>query len=1548
MSVTVDNRQAVEDNIQDIYPLSPMQEGLLFHSLFSPHSGIYFEQMVYRVQGQLYVAHFQKAWQEVVNRHSILRTAFYWEETEKPLQVVFRDVALPFTYQDWRHLSDAEQESMLENYLDEERKEGFQLSMPPLMKVSLFQMKEEESQIVLSFHHLLLDGWSLPLILGEVFALYRAYQEGRSITLDYPRSFKDYITWLNEQDTSKAEDYWKKTLAGFEAPTVLQIDRAEGTASGQAAVCFDYQEARLSQTATEALRTLARQHGLTLNTIAQAAWSLLLGRYSGEKDVVFGTVLSGRSGDLAGIESMVGMFINTLPVRVKIPTHETVLSWLKTLQEEQVELRQYEYSSLLQVQGWSELKRGQSLFDSVLVFENYPVDDLLREGAAGLTIQSARFIERTNYPLSVLIAPGSELLVKVIYDSTRFDDSSMERMMKHLLTLLEGIAENPDGLVGQLEMMTKAERQQIIEEFNNTAVDYPRDRTVIELFEEMVSLAPDRPVLFYQDQVFRYRDLNERAARLAGQLSGMGVGPNELVAVFAERSPEMVISMLAILKAGGAYVPIDPDYPGERIERMLQDCNAKVMLTSDVIHRIDVGFSGTIINLSQIDWTDATAAESRFADEGKRSPAASSTDICYVMYTSGSTGKPKGVMVSHRNVVRLVKNTNYVQFDENTRILQAGAPGFDACTFEIWGALLNGGRLYLVNKDVLLDAGRMKEVIQGYGITDMFLSSPLFNQLSQQDSTMFAGMKTLLVGGDVVSAPHVKRVAWNTPGLVVGNAYGPTENTTFSTFCPVEKGPSMVVPIGRPIHNSTAYVVDEELRLLPVGLIGELVLGGDGVALGYLNRPELTAEKFVDSPFRQGERLYRTGDLARFLPNGEIEYLGRTDDQVKIRGFRVELGEIMNHLADHPAIKETVVVVRTNAQGTKELCAYYAVENEVTPDQLRDFLAARLPEYMVPSSYVQLDRLPLNTNGKVDKSALPEPAEARMDLRHDFAAPRTEVEAALAEVWQEVLGHPRIGIHDNFFELGGDSILTIRVIALAKERQLSFTPKDLFENRTIAQLAQVVKSGGQIQSEQGIVEGTVPLTPIQYWFFEQELADPHHFNHSVLLIENEPADIDIFEQAVEHVIRHHDSLRLRFERGEEGWRQRIAGWEDHVFVERVDLSDLEAEAQLAAMESKAAEVQASINLAEGPIIRVANFHLGRGKANQILIVVHHLAVDGVSWRILLDDLQTAYQQLKNGEQVRLPQKTTSFKQWAERLIEHAGSEQVTREASYWSESHVDFKLPVDRKSPLDHPTGINTIASQQSVTLSLDAAETKELLLEVPKAYQTKIHEVLLAALAQSLAAWTGESSVLIDLEGHGRETIAEDLDCSRTVGWFTCLYPIVLTPGGRSEPGEILKTIKEQVRSIPNGGIGYGLLRYAAEGRTEEKWATGRRAEVSFNYLGQFDEVLTRMDTFTIAPTGMGPERSPVQERQYLLEVNGKVINGRLEMTWNYSENIHLRSTVENLAQHFMTALRELISHCLSPEAGGYTPSDFPEAELDQSDLDALMRELSAFKEGK
>lgn len=1547
MSITVDDRQTVEDNIQDIYPLSPMQEGLLFHSLFSPQGGIYFEQMVYRVQGELHVAHFQKAWQEVLNRHSILRTAFYWEETEKPLQVVFRDVALPFTYQDWSQLSGAEQESRLEEYLQEEREQGFELTMPPLLKVSLIQMDADVSQVVLSFHHLLLDGWSLPLLLGEVFALYRAYEQERSIVLESSRSFKDYILWLNEQDTSRAEQYWRKTLAGFQTPTVLQIDRAEGNSAGQAAV-FSEREARLSPAATAALQALARQSGVTLNTMVQGAWSLLLSRYSGEKDVVFGTVLSGRSGDLAGIESMVGMFINTLPVRVKIPKNETVLSWLKTLQEQQVELRQYEYSSLLQVQGWSEIKRGQSLFDSVLVFENYPVDEQVKAGMGGLSIEAARFIERTNYPLSVLVAPDHELMVKVIYDSIRFGESSVERMVGHLLTLLEQMAENPEGAVEALEMMTEAERRQIVEEFNDTAVDYPSHLTVTELFEEMAAYAPDRPILFYQDQSFTYRELDERASGLAYQLKAMGVQPNELVAVFAERSPEMVISVLAILKAGGAFVPIDPDYPRERIEWMLQDCNARVMLASAVIEQMDVSFSGTILNLSQIDWNEAKAAREAPAGDEGRQAFPSSTDICYVMYTSGSTGRPKGVMVSHRNVVRLVKNTNYAQFDENTRILQAGAPGFDACTYEIWGALLNGGRLYLVNKEVLLDAGRMRDVIQGCGITDMFLSSPLFNQLSQQDSTMFAGMKTLLVGGDVVSAPHAKRVARAAPDLVVGNAYGPTENTTFSTFCPVGKEPSSTIPIGRPIHNSTAYIVDEELRLLPIGLIGELVLGGDGVALGYLNRPELTAEKFVDSPFRKGERLYRTGDLARFLPNGEIEYLGRTDDQVKIRGFRVELGEIMNHLADHPAVKETVVVVRMNAQGTKELCAYYAAESAVAPDQLRDFLAERLPAYMIPSRYVHMERLPLNTNGKVDKSALPEPDETDRESSHDFAAPRTQVERALAEIWQEVLGHPQIGIHDNFFELGGDSILTIRVIALAKERELSFSPKDLFENRTIAQLARVVKTGARVQSEQGLVVGEVPLTPIQHWFFEQEMTDPHHFNHAVLLIENEPVDPELFERAVEHLVRHHDTLRLRYEQGAEGWRQRIADWVEQVFVERIELTGLSAEEQQAAMMSKATEIQSSISLTEGPIIRAARFALGGEKAAQILIVVHHLAVDGVSWRILLDDLQTVYQQLKNGEEVRLPQKTTSFKQWAERLAEHAESTHIKREAAYWRENRAACKLPTDHELAPGTVADLNTVASQRSVAVSLSAKETKELLQEVPKAYQTQIHEVLLGALAQTLAVWTGERSILIDLEGHGRETIAEDLDCSRTVGWFTCLYPLALTPGETDRPGEVLKAVKEQVRRVPNGGIGYGLIRYLADEGKEHMGLAGPRAEISFNYLGQFDEVLARMDTFTIAQNGLGPERSPRQQRRYLLEVNGKILGGRLGITWNYSENIHLPSTVEKLAEQFIAALRELISHCLSPEAGGYTPSDFPEAELDQSDLDALMKELSALKEGK
>ncbi|MEH2095022.1 condensation domain-containing protein, partial [Nostoc sp.] len=782
------------------------------------------------------------------------------------------------------------------------------------------------------------------------------------------------------------------------------------------------------------------------------------------------------------------------------------------------------------------------------------------------------------------------------------------------------------------------------------------------------------------------------------------------------------------------------------------------------------------------------------------------------------------------------------------------------------------------------------------------------------------------------------------------NLYGPTEACIDATFwnCQREIYPQ-VVPIGRPISNTQIYILDQNLQPVPVGVPGELHIGGAGLAKGYLNLPELTQEKFIPNPFQgsrgageQGsrgrERLYKTGDLARYLPDGNIEYLGRIDNQVKIRGFRIELGEIEAALSQHSDVQTSVVIVREDIPGNKRLVAYIVPQPQITAtvSVLRSFLKEKLPEYMVPSAIVTLESLPLTPNGKIDRHALPEP-EARTGIESSLVAPRTPIEEKLAQIWEQVLRVEQIGIHDNFFELGGDSILSIQIISRAKVAGIELTIKQLFANQTIAQLATVVGTTKTLSIEQGLVTGTLPLTPIKHWFFEQKLPEKHHFNQSFLLTVPSDLDLEILEQVWLQLLKHHDALRLRFTQTDTIWQQIHTAPTDNITIPRFDLSTVPETEIETVIETTANELQASLNLS-GNLVQVAFFWLGIDKKARLIIIIHHLVVDGVSWRILLEDLQTAYQQLSQGKTIQLPAKTTSFKDWARQLTEYAQSEVLKSELDYWLSPSYDAVDSI----PVDYAQGINTTASARTVSVLLNETETLSLLQDVPKAYKTQINDILLTALVLVLSEWTNSGSVLFNLEGHGREEIIDGVDLSRTVGWFTTIFPVVVELGTIDDLGTALKSVKEQLRAIPNKGIGYGLLRYLnIDSEISTQLEKIRQAEISFNYLGQFTQVVNTSSLMQIANEPSGNSQSLQGQRHCLLDINAIVINEQLQIDWTYSSNIHQHETIENVAQEFVETLQELIAHCLLTENAGYTPTDFPLIQLNQLEIDQILQNL-------
>ena len=1061
-------------NIEDFFPLSPMQQGMLFHTLYAPESGVYLDQLSCLLRGGLNISALERAWQRVVNRHQILRTAFVWEGLKEPVQVVHRNVELPLELYDWRAVPHSRRQEKLKMLLQSHRSIGLELTRPPLMRVAVARTGEQEYQLAWSRTHLLLDGWSVPILLKEVFAFYEAFARGEDLDISPSRPFRNYVVWLKRQDMSKAEAFWRQALKGFSAPTSLGISRAR-TGAFDREQGHHSEELRLSAETTASLIALGKDNQITLSTLVQGAWAVLLSRYSGEEDVVFGSTVAGRPPSLPGVESMLGLFINTLAVRAQVSAEAFTLPWLKKFQELQLDLRQYEYSPLMQVQGWSDVPRGAPLFETLVVFENLPVYEGIPEQQLSIEIGDARVLEQTNYPLYMVVMPYERLLLRINYDGKLYERDAVRRMLGHLERILEGIVADPGGQIKDLPMLTEIERRQLLEEWNGTGRQYSSNRCIHQLFEAQAERAPDATALVYERERLSYRDLNARANQLAHYLIAMGIEPDDLIGICVDRSMDMVAGILGILKAGGAYLPLDPEYPSERLAFMMEDARPRVVLTRRKFAESLSGFQADVVCLDE-EW-DSISRQSANNPVGRVAPG----NLAYVIYTSGSTGKPKGVMVSHDNVVRLFEATRSIyDFDESDVWTLFHSFAFDFSVWELWGALFYGGRLIVVPYWISRSPEAFYEMLINEQVTVLNQTPSAFRQLMQADEK-FQGMgrlnlRLVIFGGESLEAQGLK--GWmqghGDERPKIFNMYGITETTVHVTVRRITQedvSGNAGSAIGGALEDLQVYILDKFMEPVPIGVAGEMYVGGAGVARGYLARPDLTAERFMADPFgrQPGALLYRTGDVGCYLARGEIEYLGRADQQVKIRGFRIEPGEIEEALAHHPAINEAVVVAREDEPGDKRLVAYIVAVGGQTPTagELRAFSKRKLPEYMVPSAFVILDALPLTQNGKVNKRALPVPGQERPDLESFFVAPRTSVETTLARIWAEVLGIEQVGVDDNFFDLGGHSLLVMQVAARVREAfQIDLSLARLFEAPILADLAGEIAG---MQSDHNVV-----------------------------------------------------------------------------------------------------------------------------------------------------------------------------------------------------------------------------------------------------------------------------------------------------------------------------------------------------------------------------------------------------------------------------------------------------------------------------------------------
>ncbi|MBR7671545.1 amino acid adenylation domain-containing protein, partial [Streptomyces daliensis] len=1552
----VEELEADVPELVDVLPVSPLQEGLLFHALFDEQvEDIYVEQMVLDLRGTVDAGVLRASWQALLNRHAALRVGFrHLAGREQPVQTVAQQVSLPWREEDFSGLDAEAAWAESERISGEERAQRFELARPPLLRIALVRVGAERYRMMVTLHHLLLDGWSLPILLRELWDCYAA--DGSAHALPTVTPHRDYLTWLTRQDKQAARDAWQGALAGLEEPTQVAPAApavAEATSLGRV-------NTRTGAELAGALGELARTYGVTLNTVVQAAWAIVVGQLAGRRDVVFGATVSGRPADLPGMENMLGLFINTVPVRVAFDPAQTVVGMLMELQLQQSELLEHQHLGLTEIQRQA---GPGATFDTLMAFENYPGDPAVPPSIEALTLADVELRESTNFALALGVVPeDDDLGLRLDYRPDLFEASTAQAVSDRLTRVLAQIVATPHLKLAEIEVLRGSERALVVGEWNDTARAVSAG-SVPELFAGWAASIPDAVAVRSGNQALSYGELEARANQLGRYLTGLGVGRESRVGLCLPRGVDMVVGMLGVWKAGGAYVPLDPEYPADRLAYMVSDSAATVVLAVGETVAQVAGDTVPVVALDAPDVAAAVAAESSESLEVSLAPE----QLAYVIYTSGSTGRPKGVAVAHGGVANLAEVMRPVLgVSQGTVALQFASFSFDAAVLDVAVTLGGGGTLAVASSEERLEPEALAAMIRDAGVQ---VASVVPSLLGVLEPESVPGVGNWVLGAERLTADLAAK--WRAQSKV-WNTYGPTEATVITTATLLAEGiTAQDAPpaIGAPIGNAQVFVLDGFLRPVPPGVTGELYVSGAGLARGYVGRPDLTAERFVANPFVPGGRMYRSGDLARWTADGLLEFAGRADEQVKIRGFRVEPGEVESVVASHPEVSQAAVVVREDRPGEKRLVAYVVVEGEVESQALRDHVALVLPEYMVPSTVMVLEVMPLTVNGKVDRAALPAPEVAG---GVEGRAAETPVEAVLCDLFGEVLGLDQVGAEDSFFELGGDSILSMLLVSNARRAGLVITSRQVFEHRTPAGLATVAEAadGATVGGGDSGV-GEVPLTPVMHELLDRVPPESLAEVFQPALVAT-PADLDfaVLTEAVRAVLAHHDVLRARIEMVPQARlvvpdASAVAVAE---LLRRVDAAGRDLGLLIPEQVRAAAE---RLDPLAGVMLQVVWLDAGPEVQGRLVLVVDHLAVDTVSWQALLPDLAEAYGELAAGREPVLGPVSTSFRHWARELSARAVGAGRVAELPEWRALLGDAgSLLTD--GPVVPVRDVE--ASVRRVSVSVPSGVTSALLTGVPAVFHAGVDDVLLAGLAAAVAEWArsrnqdqAADGFLVDVEGHGRVPLSEGVDLSRTVGWFTSAHPVHLAVGtidvsgvraGGPAAGQVLKRVKEQVRAVPGDGLGYGMLRYLNP-ETAPVLADLPVSQIGFNYLGR----VPAAPSAASADSGVLPEWAPTGEAgpgdveatgtfpvMHALEVLGAVQDHadgpELTLTLSWPERLLTETSAQALLDTWAAMLSGLATHVTRPGSGGHTPSDFPLVALDQGQVEELEADVSGLVE--
>ena len=1499
-------------------PLSSAQERLwILDRIEETRAPLYVIPLVLRLRGPLHLDALRASLNLVVRRHEALRTSFPIGD-DQPFQSITDDLSIDLPPPDdlVPPAGGAEEGllALIQRQAGLEVSRPFDLARGPLLRARLLRVADGDHVLVLTMHHIVSDGWSLGILARELAAGYNAARLQREPVLPaLPVQYADFALWqrqlLAEGALAGSIRACTERLAGAPPSLDLPADRPRPPAPSFQGGLVRFV---VDRALTARLKALSRREGVTLYMTLLAAFSAYLSRVSGQQDLVLGSPVANRN--RAATEPLIGLFVNTLALRLDLAGDPSFLALLGRVRRTTLDAytdQDVPFEKLVEALEPERSLNKQPLVQVMFVLQNAPFAPPVLDDLSVELLELDSITAKLDLTLSMQ-ETADGLSAQLEYSAELFDRERIDQMARHLGVLLCDAADHPERRVSALAMLDPAERE-ALDRCSAGLAAPAAPGSVLELFAEHVVRDPDAIAVECDGVALSYGELDRRASRVARRLVALGIGPEQRVALALPCSVDLIVALIGVWKAGGAYVPIDPAYPAARIAHMLEDSQAALLLTAPTVEMRGRLGARTV-------WIADLVADlvAEHPDPvALAAPAPGS--LAYVIYTSGSTGTPKGVLIEHRGLANLAAAQQQAFcLGPGSAVLQFASLSFDASVWEIAMALGSGGRLVL-SADELVRAGDGLAAI----LVDKRISHVLLppSTLAALREGAYPDLRVIISGGEVCTRELARR--WVTESRRFFNAYGPTEATICATLEEVSSTESGPLSIGRPLPGLVVRILDRDQRLSPIGVPGELCVGGIGVGRGYHGLEALTRERFVADPLSAapGARLYRTGDLARWRADGKIDYLGRLDCQIKLRGYRIELGEIEAVLEGHPGIRQALARVHKD-----QLVAYVTGREAGVPTvhALREHAATRLPAYMVPLWIVVLDAFPVTPSGKIDRAKLPDPDPA--SERTAFAAPKSEAERILAGIWAAVLRREPIGIHDNFFSLGGDSITGLQIIARATQAGLRLRPRQLFQHQTIAELARVASSVPPIQAEQGAATGSAPLTPIQRWFFEQERAAPQHFNMAVLLDVSPDLDLGVLRRALDAVEAHHDALRLRFHRVGSIWTQHHAAT-----AASIPLADTEVGAG-GSLEATLAALHRGLDLERGPLVRAAVVRLGPAAA-RLALVAHHLVMDAVSWGILIEDLLTAYQQLVDGGAVRLPPKTTSFQHWSRRLAAYADTPDACAELDAWLVADGRdgaYELPL-------HDAGTpDTVGEASTLVTYLEIEETQALLTEVPAAYDVKVHEVLIAALARSVASWTGHGGVCIDLEGHGREFLFEDIDLSRTVGWFTALYPLRLRVGSREGERETLARVKDAVRRIPRGGIGYGVLRYlSGDASIRARLGAGPPAPLVFNYFGQRGVIPATGLVRGAAPEGVGPLHDPLAIRPHRIEVDAVVEAGqRLCVRWSFGARVLRATTIERLSASFIADLRALIRDRREPRAAVRVAADFPMARISARDL--------------